>query len=55
MVKPRHDIAVLLKNTQNIAIFDPCNKAAKGGNPENYSNPEFISGYLLIDAETSPR
>ncbi|WP_342257089.1 hypothetical protein [Rickettsia endosymbiont of Aspidapion aeneum] len=27
MVKPRHDIAVLLKNTQNIAIFDPCNKA----------------------------
>ncbi|WP_341793727.1 hypothetical protein [Rickettsia endosymbiont of Ceutorhynchus obstrictus] len=24
MVKPRHDIAVLLKNTQNIAIFDPC-------------------------------
>ncbi|WP_342270396.1 hypothetical protein [Rickettsia endosymbiont of Orchestes rusci] len=27
MVKPQHDIAVLLKNTQNIAIFDPCNKA----------------------------
>ncbi|WP_342270139.1 hypothetical protein [Rickettsia endosymbiont of Orchestes rusci] len=24
-----------------------------GGNPENYSHPEFISGSLLIDAETS--
>ncbi|WP_342269975.1 hypothetical protein [Rickettsia endosymbiont of Orchestes rusci] len=27
-VKPRHDSAVLLKNTQNIAIFDPCNNAS---------------------------
>ncbi|WP_341794058.1 MULTISPECIES: hypothetical protein [unclassified Rickettsia] len=27
VVKPRHNIAVLLKNTKNIAIFDPCNNA----------------------------
>ncbi|WP_342270549.1 hypothetical protein [Rickettsia endosymbiont of Orchestes rusci] len=26
---------------------------AKGGNPENNSHPEFISGYLELDAETS--
>ncbi|WP_341793622.1 hypothetical protein [Rickettsia endosymbiont of Ceutorhynchus obstrictus] len=25
----------------------------KGGNPENNSHPEFISGYLELDAETS--
>ncbi|WP_342270675.1 hypothetical protein [Rickettsia endosymbiont of Orchestes rusci] len=27
MVKPRYDSAVLLKNTRNIAIFDPRNNA----------------------------
>ncbi|WP_342269746.1 hypothetical protein [Rickettsia endosymbiont of Orchestes rusci] len=26
---------------------------AKSGNPENYSHPEFISGYFSRDAETS--
>ncbi len=25
----------------------------KGGNPENNSHPEFISGSLKLDAETS--
>ncbi|WP_342270544.1 palindromic element RPE4 domain-containing protein [Rickettsia endosymbiont of Orchestes rusci] len=29
VVKPRHDTAVLLKNTQNIAIFDPRNNALR--------------------------
>ncbi|WP_342270650.1 hypothetical protein [Rickettsia endosymbiont of Orchestes rusci] len=51
MVKPRHDIAVLLKNTQNIAIFEPCNKAATKRSAAIQENNNFhsIFCYSFLD------
>ncbi|WP_341793526.1 MULTISPECIES: hypothetical protein [unclassified Rickettsia] len=51
MVKPRHDIAVLLKNTQNIAIFEPCNNVATKRSAAIQENNNFhsIFCYFFLD------
>ncbi|WP_342270550.1 hypothetical protein [Rickettsia endosymbiont of Orchestes rusci] len=42
-------VAALLHGSKKV----PYVILAKGGNLENNSHPEFISGYLELDAETS--